>query len=111
MEIIFNAVIGKYKRFIWRVLVLIWYNLLIPFCHNFWLRFQKFRQNYLCIIIHSPTLKGMAIESIHKEYHCKKRYYYAKASASSLGLSENGACIGGEFSIDIIFHKGVYVCN
>jgi len=26
MEIIFNAVIGKYKRFIWRVLVLIWYN-------------------------------------------------------------------------------------
>jgi len=26
MEIIFNVVIGKCKRFIWRVLVLIWYN-------------------------------------------------------------------------------------
>ncbi len=26
MEINFNAVIGKYKRFIWRVLVLIWYK-------------------------------------------------------------------------------------
>ena len=27
MEIIFNVIIGKYKRFIWRVLVLIWYKI------------------------------------------------------------------------------------
>jgi len=52
MEIIFNAVIGKYKRFIWRVLVLIWYNLELiikqnkPISHNLWACFitEKFEK-------------------------------------------------------------------
>jgi len=35
----------------------------------------------------------------------------AVASVSSLGLERKAGELGCEFTIDIIFYKGVYVCN